>query len=62
MLSECGRREQKVYFQLSDYMGMRSARQARAGEAREGWWEAPLASWSDRDVELLEILVRSSGE
>jgi hypothetical protein len=36
-------------------VGVWSARQARAGEAREGWWEAPLASWSDRDVELLEI-------
>jgi hypothetical protein len=51
-----------MIYSLSTELGVRSARQARAGEAREGWWEAPLASWSDRDVELLEILVRSSGE
>jgi hypothetical protein len=41
-------------YSLSTELGVRSARQARAGDAREGWWEQqPLMSWSGRDVKSL---------
>jgi hypothetical protein len=55
-------------YSLSTRLGVRSARQARAGEAREGWRERwPLTSWSDRDVESLnwngeELVVSMSSD